>query len=322
MTMAMKNVVIRLLFLIPVAGLLPLQHSCNEKAGAKEHPEQVAALAEPVSLSDEFKQYWYAGKAELCSYDLMQARYGEIHEGSAVTIFVTEDFSKSKQVKLDNPQTAGNDKLPVLKLNLIKKFNTGIYSYSIMMSVFSPVDIDNYPDAVKVTANVQEWCGMSFMQLNKRESAFEVNSYSYFEKEGDQSATFKSCIPEDQLWNLIRLSPGRLPLGKQQLLPGSLYTRLTHLPLSVQAAVLTLQDEGTVSIYTIDYTTQKHTITIRFEKSFPHKILGWEETFPGFDGKLLTTTATLNKTLMSDYWAHHNNSDRVMREQLGLSPDL
>lgn len=318
----MKNVVIRLLFFIPVAGLLSLQHSCNEKAGAKEHPEQVAALAEPVLLSDEFKQYWYAGKAELCSYDLMQARYGEIHEGSAVTIFVTEDFSKSKQVKLDNPQTAGNDKLPVLKLNLIKKFNTGIYPYSIMMSVFSPVDIDNYPDAVKVTANVQEWCGMSFMQLNKQESSFEMNSYSYFEKEGDQSATFKSCIPEDQLWNLIRLSPGRLPVGKQQLLPGSLYTRLTHIPLSVQAAVLTLQDEGTVSIYTIDYTTQKHTITIRFENSFPHKILGWEETFPGFDGKLLTTTATLNKTLMSDYWAHHNNSDRVMREQLGLSPDL
>lgn len=318
----MKNVVIRLLFIIPVAGLLSLQHSCNEKAGAKEHPEQVAALAEPVLLSDEFKQYWYAGKAELCSYDLMQARYGEIHEGSAVTIFVTEDFSKSKQVKLDNPQTAGNDKLPVLKLNLIKKFNTGIYPYSIMMSVFSPVDIDNYPDAVKVTANVQEWCGMSFMQLNKQENSFEMNSYSYFEKEGDQSAIFKSCIPEDQLWNLIRLSPGRLPVGKQQLLPGSLYTRLTHIPLSVQAAVLTLQDEGTVSIYTIDYTTQKHTITIRFENSFPHKILGWEETFPGFDGKLLTTTATLNKTLMSDYWAHHNNSDRVMREQLGLSPDL
>ena len=318
----MKNVVIRLMFLIPVAALLPLQHSCNEKAGAKEYPEQVAALVKPVLLSDEFKQYWYAGKAELCSYDLMQARYGEIHEGSAVTIFVTEDFSKSKQVKLDNPQTAGNDKLPVLKLNLIKKFNTGIYPYSIMMSVFSPVDIDNYPDAVKVTANVQEWCGISFMQINKQESTFEMNSYSYFEKEGDQSATFKSCIPEDQLWNLIRLSPGRLPVGKQQLLPGSLYTRLTHIPLSVQAAVLTLQDEGTVSIYTIDYTTQKHTITIRFEKSFPHKILGWEETFPGFDGKLLTTTATLNKTLMSDYWAHHNNSDRVMREQLGLSPDL
>ena len=318
----MKNVVIRLMFLIPVAALLPLQHSCNEKAGAKEYPEQVAALVKPVLLSDEFKQYWYAGKAELCSYDLKQARYGEIHEGSAVTIFVTEDFSKSKQVKLDNPQTAGNDKLPVLKLNLIKKFNTGIYPYSIMMSVFSPVDIDNYPDAVKVTANVQEWCGISFMQINKQESTFEMNSYSYFEKEGDQSATFKSCIPEDQLWNLIRLSPGRLPVGKQQLLPGSLYTRLTHIPLSVQAAVLTLQDEGTVSIYTIDYTTQKHTITIRFEKSFPHKILGWEETFPGFDGKLLTTTATLNKTLMSDYWAHHNNSDRVMREQLGLSPDL
>lgn len=318
----MKHVVLRLLFLVPVAGLVPLQQSCNEKAGAKVHTEPFAALAEPHSLTDEFKQYWYNGKAELCSYELKQARYGEIHEGSAVTIFVTEDFSKSKQVKLDNPQAAGNDRLPVLKLNLIKKFNTGIYPYSLMMSVFSPVDIDHYPDAEKVTANVQEWCGISFLQLNKRGNKFDVRSYSYFEKERDQSSTFESCIPEDQLWNLIRLAPDRLPVGKQQLLPGSLYTRLTHLPLSVQTAVLSLQQEGTTSVYTIDYSTQKHTIVIRFEKAFPHKILGWEETFPGFDGKLLTTTATLNKTLMSDYWAHHNNSDRVMREQLGLSPDL
>ena len=43
-------------------------------------------------LSQEFKGYWYAGKAEVSSYKLEQARYGEIREGNAVLVYVTEDF--------------------------------------------------------------------------------------------------------------------------------------------------------------------------------------------------------------------------------------
>ncbi|MGB2691994.1 MAG: septum formation inhibitor Maf, partial [Thermodesulfobacteriota bacterium] len=43
--------------------------------------------------SEEFKAYWYDGKAEITSYKLEQARYGELHEGYAVMVFVTEDFS-------------------------------------------------------------------------------------------------------------------------------------------------------------------------------------------------------------------------------------
>ena len=53
--------------------------------------------------SEEFKNYWYAGKAEITSYKLEQARYGELHSGYAVLVYVTEDFSVSKHVKLDNP---------------------------------------------------------------------------------------------------------------------------------------------------------------------------------------------------------------------------
>nr|MBC8451166.1 hypothetical protein [Planctomycetota bacterium] len=56
-----------------------------------------------------------------------QARYGEVHAGQAVLIFVTEDLSRSKQVKLDSVAGAGDDRVPVLKLNLTKKFDTGVY---------------------------------------------------------------------------------------------------------------------------------------------------------------------------------------------------
>ena len=45
---------------------------------------------------EKFAKYWYKGKAEITSYKLQQARYGEMYEGTAVTIFVTEDFSNKK----------------------------------------------------------------------------------------------------------------------------------------------------------------------------------------------------------------------------------
>ncbi|MEO6168597.1 MAG: hypothetical protein ABIO46_15505 [Chitinophagales bacterium] len=318
----MKNFIFPLFLFAVIFSSMPFLQSCNEKARAKENLNDVNTTAneiqDPVILSEEFKKYWYAGKAELSSYHLKQARYGEIHDGDAVTIFVTEDFSKSKQVKLDHPETAGDDRLPVFKLNLVKKFNTGIYPYSMMLSVFSPVDLNNYPAALKVTANVQEWCGITFTQINQQGSKYHVAWNSYFEDEGDHDKTFENCIAEDELWNLIRIAPDRLPTGEKKLLPGSLYTRMTHIPMGVQTANLSVKDDGSDRIYTIDYTSQKHTLNIRFENYFPYKIMGWEETFPGFDGKLLTTTATLNKTILSDYWIHHNNDDRGMRKELGL----
>jgi len=52
--------------------------------------------ADAAPPAEEFGAYWYQGKAELTSYTLEQARYGEVHPGEAVLVFVTEDFSKSK----------------------------------------------------------------------------------------------------------------------------------------------------------------------------------------------------------------------------------
>ena len=51
---------------------------------------------EEVYESNEFKDYWYEGKAEITTYKLDQARYGEIHNGRSVLIYVTEHFSKKK----------------------------------------------------------------------------------------------------------------------------------------------------------------------------------------------------------------------------------
>lgn len=101
----------------------------------------------------KFKEYWYSGKAEITSYKLEQARYGEIHQGQAVLIYVTEDFLPHKQVKADQKS---NNTVSVLKLNATKKFNTGIYPYSVMQSTFFPVS--NNQHAIKITSSIQEWC--------------------------------------------------------------------------------------------------------------------------------------------------------------------
>ena len=321
----MKTISLAAAFISIVTLMSFSSQSCNEKAKAVESKSVTASHTltnAPFLLSDEFKNYWYAGKAELNSYKLQQARYGEIHDGTAVLVFVTEDFSGSKQVKLDHPENAGEDKLPVMKLNFTKKFVTGIYPYSMMLSSFSPVDISNYPHAIKTTASVQEWCGMTYTQLNQRNNKNEIISRSYFEDEGDKSLSFDVSLTEDELWNLIRIAPDRLPTGDQKVLPGSLFTRLSHVPLQIQDAKLRLDKREEKNLYFIEYPALKYLLVITFTNKFPYKIIGWEETFPGFDGKSLTTTATLDKTIMLDYWNHNHKEDRSLRTQLDLPENL
>ncbi|MFT7421050.1 MAG: hypothetical protein ACI9QN_001976, partial [Arcticibacterium sp.] len=113
------------------------------------------------------KAYWYAGDAEITSYSLEQARYGEMHEGKAVLIFVTEPFSKKSWTKADNPKSKD---LPALKLNFTKEFSTGIYPYSLMTSTFYPVDGSS--GSLKISSSSQEWCGHTFREL-KNKAKFE-----------------------------------------------------------------------------------------------------------------------------------------------------
>jgi hypothetical protein len=271
-------------------------------------------------VSERFKSYWMSGQAELSSYHLKQARYGELHEGSAVLIYVTEDFSKSKQVKLDDPGRNASDAEKVLKLNFTKKFNTGLYPYSMMQSVFSPLAVPQQ-HALKVATSSQEWCGQTFTQLNALNGGYDVQLRSYFESEGDQNYTLNEQLLEDEIWNWIRLNPSALPLGKQKMVRGTFSARLRHLPLRAEEVEIELtKADGEVS-YQLLYPKDKRTLIIRFEEAFPHRILGWKETYVSGWGKSaqqLTTTATLNKRMKIDYWTRNKVSDAYLRDSLGL----
>lgn len=274
-----------------------------------------------TNLPEEFKSYWYQGKAELNSYNLEQARYGAIHHGKAVLIFVTEDFSEKKQVKLDNPQEAGNDAIKVMKLNAVKKFNTGIYPYSMMKSIFTPVNQQQYPHSLKVTTSSQEWCGHTFTQLNLGGNNYDVLLRSYFESEGDQEFSVNAGLLEDEIWNIIRLNPDALPIGEIEIIPGTFYQRLSHKEIKVAKATASVENDGENKKYTLNYPEYDRMISIEFHAEFPYKILGWEETYRdgfGENAQMLTTKATLDETIKLDYWTHNSPADSVLREKLNL----
>lgn len=268
-----------------------------------------------IPKSVDFNQYWNKGKAEISIYSLEQSRYGEIHEGSASTIFVKEPFNSQSQVKADQIDSLTID---VLKLNMQKDFYTGIYPYDMMLSTFTPLESDS-TSPIKITASVQEWCGQVFEQLNKRDSSWSIESFSYFEQEGDQKDTIEGAITEDGLWTRIRLSPESLPTGKQMIIPGAFYRKLRHKSFSPIEADLELKKESETSLYSIQYIDR--ILTIEFENALPHKILGWQETYSsGFAKyeKQLTSTAKLKKQVFIDYWNKNRLLDNNLRKELGL----
>ena len=302
--------------------LLVLFSACKDNAKESENISLIGndmELSEdkPVKnpLSEEFKDYWYAGKAEITSYKLEQARYGELRDGSSVLIYVTEPFLADKQVKADQ---SNPDNVSVLKLNSTKNFLTGIYPYSIMNSSFYPVSDNQH--AIKLTTSVQEWCGQVFAQLNNRDK-FEVNSFSYFESEGDQTITLDKANLENEIWNKIRINPNNLPTGNINMVPSMEYLRLVHKQLKAYEAHAELNTEPTLNTYKITYPDLDRTLEINFSKSFPHTIENWSETYKsgfGPNAQTLTTTATKIKTLKRAYWQENKNSDVFLRDSLGL----
>ena len=293
--------------------LIFLMGNCSpDKTQSNSNHKNPLAVQTAIS-NNQFKDYWYQGKAELTSYDLEQARYRDIHQGDAVLIFVTEDFSKKKQVKLDYPSKNPKDAVPILKLNSTRKFNTGIYPYSTMQSIFTPINQKENQGSLKVSTSSQEWCGHTFMQLNQKGNSYQVQSNSYFESEGDTNSKIEKAWLEDELFNLIRINPKKLPQGKIMMIPSTLFARLNHIDFKAENATALLEEKDNQMVYTIQYGPMDRKLVVNFEKSFPHQILAWEETSRG-----KTTKATKKKSLMLDYWSKHNVADSKYRKELGL----
>jgi hypothetical protein len=273
--------------------------------------------------NNSFNDYWYQGKAEINRFELSQARYGELRKGDAIMAFVTEDFLIDKLVKKES--NTSEKAAPILKLNYITKFNTGIYDYSMMSSIFTPI---NGTEPMKITNSSQEWCGHTWLQIDNTEGKHFITGSSYFEKEANQYFEREEQKTEDGLWNLIRMNPNKITEGTFNYIPSTQYLRLMHQEIkayevNINKLTYSKKDMPGKSLMTIklEYPELKRTLEIIYESEFPYQIAGWKETRKsgfGKKAKTLETVAKRTHQIMEPYWSLNGNSDESYRKKLGL----
>lgn len=268
----------------------------------------------PYNLAINFSDYWNTGEAEITSYSLKQARYGEIREGKAVMVYVTEPFDPSEQVKTEGSPSG---RLQVLKLNQTKNFLTGIYPYSIMSSTFFPLESKEH--ALKVSTSVQEWCGQVYSQLNNK-GVYELLTHSYFEGEADRYMELEPVHLENEIWSIIRLDPYKLPQGSFKILPSLEFIRLMHIEPMAYKAQAVLRKKDNNYTYTLTYPSLSRELSITFSSEFPYEIQSWSDTYPsgGEDPVMLKSTASKIKRIKTNYWKKNKKNDTYLYHALGL----
>jgi hypothetical protein len=284
----------------------------------------IALLGGEPARADQFDAQWHDGKAELDGYRLTVSRYGEDREGTAVMIFVTEPFSKSKHVKLDDAHANPEDTFDALKLNLVRDFQTGIYDYNTMVSVFVRSDTFN---PVKISFSSAEWCGHVYGELIFRPKDIRGSYSSYFEDESGPLLLGRppGGIVEDELFIRLRglrkdfLAPGEARVVP--FLPGMFYSRVSHEAQEWTQALITRAKElqtvtvpaGTFSAILYDIRTGDGRAGMFWiEEAYPHRIVKWSLP-PDMLGELTGSTRL-------EYWRLNAEGHERHLEALGLAP--
>lgn len=301
----------------PLIGLIALA-GCAAASGG-----QRTGKAHPVP-SRAFWDHWSDGQAELNAYRLVQPRYGELRTGEAVLIYVTETFTESQRVKSDGGHP---DEFPVFKLNEARDFQTGIYDYHAMTSVFSRLDGVLPPgQPAKLSLSVQEWCGHVYEQLQVDPGSFRQQRHSYFDGEADLAAEGEipaGAVLADSLPILVRGLTGGLPDPGQSIevpfLPSLLQQRLDHEELEWGRAQIE-RSAGSAPVEVPAGRFDAYTVTIReqagattswtVESEWPHRLVAWESD----SGE----RAELMGSMRSAYWRQHREGYEDLRADLGL----
>lgn len=304
--------------------------------GALATAAQAAPTAnQAATMPGDFWASWGDGRAELNGYQLQIPRYGQPREGSLVLIYVTEQLSDSLRVKADPGKHPPSDVYSVLKLNAVRKFQTGIYDYSVMTSVFSRTDFGEHERPFpwrKVSMSSQEWCGHVFHQLLAPGAASPLissHSHSYFDGEADDLRNLDAkpgSILEDELPLLLRSYAQKrdlLAAGARltvPFLPSLVRARLLHQPLAwTQATIERLP--GTLPIKTSAGEFQVWTYNVQVQggdhASFhiesvpPYRLIHYR-----WDAG---EEATLRGSARLHYWQQNSNGNEDLLKKLGLS---
>jgi hypothetical protein len=290
----------------------------------------MCATSAATARADDFWSTWGDGKAELDGYALVEPRYGQLRQGTAVAIFVTEDFSDALRVKADPGKHPASDLVHVIKLNLVRDFQTGIYDYNTMTSTFLRTEFGarEFWPLVKTSFSAEEWCGHVYMQWLSRGAHLVGTLHSYFDGEADATPELElpeGGVLEDALPILVRgLRGDWLAAGASKTVPflrSQVRTRLLHTPAKWgEATVSRAAAPSTVktalgALGAIVYTVAESggdTITFTVEEAAPHRLLAWQSS-SGESAHILGSARL-------EYWKLHNNGDEKLLKQLGLAP--
>ncbi|MBA2661443.1 MAG: hypothetical protein H0U74_04065 [Bradymonadaceae bacterium] len=296
-----------------------------EDPGAGKGVPAIGELAElsntpRQNASSPFWQHWGDGQAELTSYTGVIARYGEPREATAVLIYVTEAMDRRTWVK--DEATQAPDRVSVLKLNRTTKFSTGLYPYSVMTSVFSPVDDFGHErfQPVKVDLSVQEWCGHVFHAIWPGPARLLSRITSYFASEGDAEDVLEvapKALYQDALPIQLRELDAPFAGGANwsgTLVPTLWHHRVAHKPLQPVEATIVRDNDSLDGLAATRFVLRygEHTETYYIEKEAPRRLLGWEHS----DG----TRFRLLRTTRLPYWQLNKPGDESHLEALGLTP--
>lgn len=271
-----------------------------------------------ASASEAFNTRWGDGRAELSGYRATVNRYGEMRPAELMLLYVTEPMSRATWIKDDN--AAGPLRVNVLKLNASLKFQTGVYPYSVLTSVFAPVDAwrDERFAPVKITLSVQEWCGHVFHAVWPGDDRYVSQVLSYFASEGEtrEEVTAPSgALYEDALLIQLRELDGAFAGGRDwrgSLVPSLWSARRAHRELRPVSATITRSvaslDGAAVNRFELRYGDYSRTIDV--EAAEPHRVLGWRAS----DGE----EARILRTARLAYWQLNHNGDERQRESFGL----
>lgn len=280
----------------------------------------------------QFGDYWHDGKAELDGYRITVQRYGHPRQGRGVAVYVTEPFSRSRHVKLDDPARTPDDALDVLKLNLVRDFQTGIYDYHTIVSLF--VDSRSFAP-LKLVFSSSEWCGQVYEELNLAGRSLHQRVASYFEGESLERTLEAPSggIQEDQLFILLRgLDGPYLKPGETRSVPflaSPFYRRLAHRPAEWGAAKLTRRAApDSVRVPAGSFAADVYDVQIpggregRFhiDRAYPHRVLRWEWRAAAHGPRLGgTDLGELTGSTRLEYWRTHDPGDERYLTRIGLS---
>ncbi|MFK7929413.1 MAG: hypothetical protein AB8H79_14555 [Myxococcota bacterium] len=287
-----------------------------------------ASAAPVVSASQAgsgFWEHWGDGKGELAGYAVVQPRYGELHEGQAVLVFVTETLNSKSLIKADDP---GRADLPVLKLNTALDFKTGVYDYNVMTSTFVPLDGSQGRGSVsKMSFSSQEWCGHVYDQVKVRDGSMTHTWHSYFESEGEGEGV--SDVPAgavyvDAMPILSRDLAGPLVAPGQArdvpVWPRAQHSRFRHVEPTWRPGRLSREaSTKTITVPAGDFEVRRTTLEVDgltgswdVEVAAPHRLVAWSWS-DGERGELVGVERQA-------YWNFNGPNSGALRKTLGLEP--